>query len=62
MDKQKIVDKIQDRINEMPEGTIFSASDFLDLAESVTIRSVLSRLEKKSGIQSYFWFVCGSEI
>ena len=36
--------KIQNRIGAAPDGTIFIVSDFLDVADSETIRRNLNRL------------------
>ena len=43
--------KIYNRINDMPSDAVFSAQDFLDIAEYNTVRQALLRLEKDGKIR-----------
>jgi len=43
--------KIYNRIKDMPGDSVFSAQDFLDIAEYNTVRQALLRLEKDGKIQ-----------
>lgn len=44
MSRPDYMKQIEDRIQSMPEGTVFITSDFLDLADTQAINKALSRL------------------
>ena len=49
--RPKYQSKIEGRITEYPYGTAFSASDFLDIADSNSVSQALFRIEKDGGIR-----------
>lgn len=51
MQPSSINAKIQQRIHRYESASVFTVSDFTDLADSNTVRQTLSRLEKQSDIQ-----------
>lgn len=51
MSRPDYMKQIEDRIQSMPEGTVFITSDFLDLAETSAINKALSRLATSGTIR-----------
>jgi len=50
MKEENVIDKIKNRMQNSPKGTIYTNGDFLDLGNELTIRSALSRLHRRKEI------------